>query len=1270
MSSVPTRAQLTKEWSYDISTLGRYAYIDHPVIVDDSGNAFVLSYAGIAFEGARVTKIKPDSTIEWQVSYPDSGLYLNYFGRSPAGDLYVFGHHEIFGGYDVSAVGIKINGNGTLAWGRILTAQLAPYASYPRGAVDIDGNLWIGFTETPVDSFCIDSLPDGFGNPGESGEKSHAVLYRIDSQTGTPTLVERVTGEDRQLVGVWNIRSDNEGFVDVGIYVGEFCCNSLCQNCRDSCFTYFLFGKAGFRGTYYLRRYTTAGGFSGPTWMAATDNPIYSPYIFTGRNGELLIFKHEYMSPQPYWSHVEHFGHWATSFSGETQVSGLYAPTTDYSGNVLFWHWLVSTKAAHDDSERETMVLDAATGSVKWTKPGIAGYMGADRDGNIYVNDRVAVHKFDHWGSEQWVCSTGVDLGFIRHADTSGWFYFQNYITLARYKSTKHLTVRDSWGDSLANKEFEMIHVADDSPLFTEDTLGRVTTDDMGRLEMTFHTADSFIVSHDAGKDTLAIGDAIKISRVLDDSLAVKHMGTLGTMYSIHLDNMVVDSFSTIFFDTLTDESEQDIYLTHTEVRYNLLVSIDWDATQEYLQGLQESFRRMANYLYDVTDGQVRIDTVMIYDDRYLWDQADIWVYAKNTVHPCAGVMGIYNPVVADATVELPRKWFGDEDESRNQSYDEHPLKMDSSIVYRTTAHELGHYTLGFYDEYQFDAGGVRCPTILNYGFMDFQYESGGSRASEMSGSAQYTDAACRNTDQYVKNSLRSCWGQFEARFERRYGADDILASIIKPDDDERELLAGYDYLFGPNNDVDDPLFLDYDIGAQVVFPVPAEVPAAGVKTLNLLVRDAISGIPLANAEIALRKTLMGATVRDIQQGATSDAGKIYVLGAEVGDLIMVAGRVDTLGTEKSGSAVSKQVWAYGEATVGGSGLSKLGNSYSMLLQDDSVTIDAKPVYGDYPLIFQPDISADSIQFAAGVLNTFSTTPEIEIRPEGLTSVTYALTLSGSEYTVSLSDNPDISGSFLLWADDDSSNSFFATADYIISGNDHHVIGPYGGTEVYLDSTAGSVDRFMVTSSSYPPFRTGLDDNAIQAGRIHALSCYPSEIVSSGADLIIRYSDGDLDAYIGLHGEESSLRIFRWDNGSWSLVGGQPDTAQNTVYGTITETGVYAAFTTEVVTDVEDEEQGEILPYRFELSQNYPNPFNPVTNIEYSIMSRSQVRIEVFNILGKKVATLVDETKPAGTYNITWDGRGLEGGPVASGIYLYRFTAGEYMETKKMMLVK
>ncbi|MCB2229824.1 right-handed parallel beta-helix repeat-containing protein [bacterium] len=104
-------------------------------------------------------------------------------------------------------------------------------------------------------------------------------------------------------------------------------------------------------------------------------------------------------------------------------------------------------------------------------------------------------------------------------------------------------------------------------------------------------------------------------------------------------------------------------------------------------------------------------------------------------------------------------------------------------------------------------------------------------------------------------------------------------------------------------------------------------------------------------------------------------------------------------------------------------------------------------------------------------------------------------------------------------------------------------------------------------------------------------------------------------------------------------------------------------------TDIGDESDLD-LPYRFELSQNYPNPFNPVTTIEYSLPERSHVTIEVYNILGQTVRTLVDREISAGTYRTVWDGTTGSGRRVASGVYLYRFKAGDHIETKKMLLLK
>ena len=103
--------------------------------------------------------------------------------------------------------------------------------------------------------------------------------------------------------------------------------------------------------------------------------------------------------------------------------------------------------------------------------------------------------------------------------------------------------------------------------------------------------------------------------------------------------------------------------------------------------------------------------------------------------------------------------------------------------------------------------------------------------------------------------------------------------------------------------------------------------------------------------------------------------------------------------------------------------------------------------------------------------------------------------------------------------------------------------------------------------------------------------------------------------------------------------------------------------------DVDQSEQVN-LPEAFNVIQNYPNPFNPLTTIEYNVPSRTQVTIEVFNVLGQKVRTLVNETKSAGSYRTEWDGIDDAGKPVSTGVYLYRFSAGDVVQTKKMMLLK
>ncbi len=94
------------------------------------------------------------------------------------------------------------------------------------------------------------------------------------------------------------------------------------------------------------------------------------------------------------------------------------------------------------------------------------------------------------------------------------------------------------------------------------------------------------------------------------------------------------------------------------------------------------------------------------------------------------------------------------------------------------------------------------------------------------------------------------------------------------------------------------------------------------------------------------------------------------------------------------------------------------------------------------------------------------------------------------------------------------------------------------------------------------------------------------------------------------------------------------------------------------------------VPAAFALRDNYPNPFNPETNIEYALPFNAFVSVTVWNLIGQKVATLVNEKQQAGTYRVTWNGLSDRGETVGSGIYFYRLATPNYTETKRMLLIK
>jgi hypothetical protein len=89
------------------------------------------------------------------------------------------------------------------------------------------------------------------------------------------------------------------------------------------------------------------------------------------------------------------------------------------------------------------------------------------------------------------------------------------------------------------------------------------------------------------------------------------------------------------------------------------------------------------------------------------------------------------------------------------------------------------------------------------------------------------------------------------------------------------------------------------------------------------------------------------------------------------------------------------------------------------------------------------------------------------------------------------------------------------------------------------------------------------------------------------------------------------------------------------------------------------------VPRRADLKQNFPNPFNPTTVIRFTIPSSAHVVLKIYDLLGREIVTLVDRQEPAGTHSITFDGSGLSGG-----VYLYRIRAGDFIQSRKFLIVR
>ena len=184
--------------------------------------------------------------------------------------------------------------------------------------------------------------------------------------------------------------------------------------------------------------------------------------------------------------------------------------------------------------------------------------------------------------------------------------------------------------------------------------------------------------------------------------------------------------------------------------------------------------------------------------------------------------------------------------------------------------------------------------------------------------------------------------------------------------------------------------------------------------------------------------------------------------------------------------------------------------------------------------------------------------------------------------------------------------------------------------------------------------------------RYYEITPYPPGATFE-ADIMLFYAQEEFDAS-GLS-DESLLHLYRYNDAAteWELQIGTLDIAANCIgCSGVTEFSIWA-FTCS--SSLVGDESGQV-PTASALYQNYPNPFNPATQIKYVLHRDSDVKLAVYDVLGRNVVTLVNGRQTTGYRTVTWNGRDGSGNQMASGIYFYRLVVGDFVQTRKMVLLR
>jgi len=468
------------------------------------------------------------------------------------------------------------------------------------------------------------------------------------------------------------------------------------------------------------------------------------------------------------------------------------------------------------------------------------------------------------------------------------------------------------------------------------------------------------------------------------------------------------------------------------------------------------------------------------------------------------------------------------------------------------------------------------------------------------------------------------------------------------------------------------------------------------------------AGISLSRAQTTFQRTYGGTSgdegfsVQQTSDGGYIIAGRTYSVGAGSFDMYLIKTNSsgDTLWTRTYGGTSGEEGFSVQQTTDGGyivAGITdSLGSGRDVYLikTDSSGDTLWTRTYGgtNGEDCYSVQQTSDGGYIVAGYTESFGANGDVYLVKTNSTGDTlWTRTYGGTapDYGTSVQQTTD--GGYIFTGD---THSFGAGGDvYLVKTNssgDTLWTRTYGGTAYeWGNSVRQTSDGGYIVAGYTSSFGAGLGDAYLiktnssgdtlwtrTYGGTNREAGYSVQQTSDGGYIVAGYTEsfgsGSLDAYLIKTNSSGDTLWTRTYGGTSVEVGYSVQQTSDGGYIVAGNTYSFGAGSFDVyliktlgdgTVSVRDDRSG--MPTGFVLLQNYPNPFNPATVIRYQIPVRSRVSVNVYDVLGRNVATLVDEVQEVGYKSIEWDARGI-----ASGVYFYRLQAGAFTESKKLILLR